>query len=141
MVSLMLPPQASLASDSSAVAPPRRDGDRECALLLHGFAAFVLAASRRRFQPKSRLKLSSKIITSVTADAGSPIKVVKTNVKKARPVVTTPSTRTLTRAPVSERTRKCPTVTRKKMSNAAALPMEAMAVKLNPTASTQRPRR
>ena len=58
-----------------------------CLRCFTALAAFVLAASRRRFQPKSRLKLSSKISTSVTADAGSPIMAVKTNVRKARPVV------------------------------------------------------
>ena len=53
------------------------------------------------------------------------------------PVIVTARTRMDVRTPVSAQTRRRAIMTSMKMSRAAALPMEAIAVRLNPSASTR----
>ena len=59
-------------------------------------------------------------------EAGSWMSVVKMNVSSAMPIVARARTRIDRRAPVSWRTRRCPTVTSPKIVSATALPIEAI---------------
>ena len=125
-----------VAVSSRHLSPIRRSIGAAVAKILLGSAQAATARARDRFHPKSRATLTSRMTTSATAVPGSSTSVVKTNDTRTMTVEATARTRIPARAPVSCRTRKCPTDTRPKTSSAITLPMDAIADRSNPTAST-----
>ena len=100
------------------------------------YRAEVPMLSRMRFHPTSSATASSTMTPSATAVAGPSANVVAAKVNSTTTVLVIATLNTSLLAPVSPRTRKWAAVISVNTSSAMALPIEAIELRSNPTAST-----